>query len=151
MLIKTQEWIDHCFSLDSEFRHIDRYRQIDKLPKLAIQTEAMINSLLRFYQHPPHGAQDLIHYIDRYFGKVAINIIGIAEMITPATGTKLKTKTMIPKLSSWGMFMIAKIHYIDRYFGKVDIMQQFKGSFGIALGYLKSLGSIGFTFCQLYN
>ena len=30
MLIKTQEWIDHCFSLDSEFRHIDRYRQIDK-------------------------------------------------------------------------------------------------------------------------
>jgi hypothetical protein len=29
-------------------------------------------------------------------------------MITPATGTKLKTKTMIPKLSSWGMFMIAK-------------------------------------------
>lgn len=67
------------------------------VPKLAIQTEAMINSLLRFYQHPPHGAQDLIHYIDRYFGKV-------------------------------------------------DIMQQFKGSFGIALGYLKSLGSIGFTF-----
>lgn len=67
------------------------------VPKLMSQTEAMLDSLLSFYQHPPKGAEEFVRYIDRYFGKI-------------------------------------------------DIMQQFKGGFSVALGYLKSVGSIGFTF-----
>ena len=66
------------------------------VPKLISQSEAMVASVLQFYQNPPKGANEVINFISGYVGKL-------------------------------------------------DVMNQVKGSFGIVMKYVTSIGSMGFT------
>ncbi|KRN88413.1 AI-2E family transporter [Ligilactobacillus ceti] len=42
------------------------------VPKLIVQSEAMFNYLMNFYQHPPKGTNDLMKYVNMYINKSEI-------------------------------------------------------------------------------
>lgn len=102
----------------------------------------------------------LINFVQRYL-KIPSQLIVILVYLLFIGGIYFAVTIYVPKLiiqtEAMARSMLAFyqhppagasdfIRYIDRYFGKMDIFQQFKGGFGIALRYLSSIGSMGFTF-----
>lgn len=91
------------------------------VPTLLEQSEAMVKSVLHFYQHPPKGTGELVQYINDYIGKS-----DIVKQLKNGVGIVLN---YITSLGSMGFTLIMSLLLSFFFTVEKDEMAQFSKSF----------------------